>query len=295
MANDGAANSAAATVTITINPAAPPVVMYLSLEIGGSVSGAGAVADEDILSFNGTDFTMFFDGSDVGIPSTTDLDGFAVVDADTILLSLDIPISTAALGMAGSVPSFGSTVEDYDILQFDATSLGDTTSGTFSVFFDGSDVGLAPGPGSLDLDVDAIELLPGGDLVISTQDVVSAPGVSGQDEDMLRFTPTATGPATSGTWAVYFDGSDVGLDVAGAGNTDEDVKSVAVDGSNDIYLTTLGNFSVTFIGAVGPNEDVFVCLSPTTGVSTACGSGTIFFDGSSFGIASNNLDGIDLP
>ena len=36
-------------------------------------------------------------------------------------------------------------------------------------------------------------------------------GVSGADEDLLVFTATPLGATTSGTWAMVFDGSDVGL------------------------------------------------------------------------------------
>ncbi len=50
-------------------------------------------------------------------------------------------------------------------------------------------------------------VLPDGRLLISTLGNVSVTGASGADEDLLVFTPAALGSTTSGTWAMYFDGS----------------------------------------------------------------------------------------
>jgi len=136
------------------------------------------------------------------------------------------------------------TVDDSDIIRFDASSLGQTTAGTFLMYFDGSDVGLS----SSGEDVDAFELLASGALLVSAQGSVSVPGASGADEDLLAFTPSSLGPTTSGTFALYFDGSDVGLTSSG-----ENVDAAAVDAAGRIYLSTTGNFSVT--GVSGPGHD----------------------------------------
>jgi len=247
-------------------------VLYLSLSEGGTVGSLTGVGDEDILSFNGSAFAMLFDGSDVGVDAL-DLDGFVLVDADTIWMSFDNP---------GTIGSLG-TVDDSDIVQFDAATLGDNTAGAFSWAFDGSDVGLTTNAE----DVDAIDRLPDGSLLVSTFGNPDIPGVAGeQDEDLLSCTGTF-GATTSCTWSMYFDGSDVGLS-AGSENVD------AVDANGSIYLSTTGNFSVT--GAAGADEDVFVCTAPTTGANTACTySPTLFFDGSAWGLAANDVDEIKLP
>jgi hypothetical protein len=169
--------------------------IYLSLGNGGAytVGAVANVSNEDILRFEGTDFVMVFDGSDVGL-SSVDLDALTLVDADTILMSFNDPI-TLSLGI----------VDDSDILQFDATSPGDTTTGNFSWFFDGSDVDL-----TLDgEDVDGIELLPDGQLLLSTSEGISVSGLSAEDEDVLIFTPTAYGENTSGSWAMGLSINDV--------------------------------------------------------------------------------------
>jgi hypothetical protein len=251
---------------------------YLSLANSGAytVGSVANVSDEDILRFDGTDFSLFFDGSDVGVGSV-DLNAFILFDSDTILMSFDNPVTISGLG----------SVDDSDIVQFDATSLGDTTAGTFSWFFDGSDVGLTADSE----DIDGLDFLPNGQLLISAIGSASVTGVSGQDEDILILTPTSLGENTAGSWAMYFDGSDVGL----ANTSDEDVDGLAISTSGSIYLTTVGNFSVT--GISGADEDVFVCIPDSLGSDTACTfSSALSFDGSVWGLSGNDVDAIDpLP
>lgn len=247
--------------------------LYLSLAETGSdiVGDATEVGDEDILSFDGMNFAMVFDGSDVGV-AKLDLDALHIVDADTILMSFDRP---------GSIPGLGH-VDDSDIVQFDATSLGASTTGSFSLFLQGSAVGLDTDRE----DVDAIELLPDGRLLISTRGDVEVPGVSGRAEDLLALTPATPGDYTSGTWAMYFDGSDIG--------EVDDFNGAAVVAIGDIYLTTKDDFPVS--GVPGRNEDVFVCTPTSLGTVTACAdSPALYFDGSAFGLSDNDLDAIDLP
>lgn len=253
-------------------------LMYLSLANSGvyTVGTVSNVSDEDILRFEGTDFTMFFDGSDVGLGGV-DLDAFMLVDSDTILMSFDDPVTVGALG----------TVDDSDIVQFDATSLGSTTAGTFNWFFDGSDVELTTDSE----DIDAMEVLPDGQLLVSTVGSVTVTGVSSEDEDVLIFSPTSLGVDTSGTWSIYFDGSDVGL----TDTVNENVDALGVSNSGAVYLSTIGSFAVT--GISGENEDVFVCIPDALGVDTACSfSSSLSFDGSLWGLAGNDVDAMDpLP
>jgi hypothetical protein len=219
---------------------------------------------------------MFFDGSDVGLGGSTsrDVDAFYLLSDGSILLSLT---------GASSIPGVG-TVDDSDILRFVPSSLGTSTSGTFQWYFDGSDVGLT----SNGEDVDAITLAANGDLILSTAGGFSVPGAMGADEDMIRFSPTALGASTSGSWSVYFDGSDVGLNDSG----NEDSWGTWIDAaSGDIYLSTRGNFSV--IGASGDGADIFICDPVSLGLNTACLFGPgLYWDGSASGFAFERADGI---
>ena len=112
---------------------------------------------------------------------------------------------------------------------------------------------------------------------------------SARDEDLLAFTPTSLGPTTAGTFALYFDGSDVGL-----GESPEDIDAVSVDSSGRLIISTADTFAVP--GLSGEDEDVFV-FNPTQLGPTTAGtySPALFFDGSSVGLAANDVFGIDLP
>ena len=231
----------------------------------------------DILFFDGTNWSLFFDASDVGISTSgQDLNDFHIVDSSTLLLTFNATLTLDTL-----------TVEPWDVVQFNASSLGDVTAGTFSMYLDGNDVGLDT---TSEL-IDALDVLADGRVLISTSGSPVVPGISsGEDEDILAFTPTTLGDNTSGTWAMYFNGSDVGLADSGR----EDISGLDVLINGDIYLSALVDFSVA--GVSGLNEDVFVCIPTSLGDVTACAySSTLYFDGSTWGLDTNAVDGINIP
>jgi hypothetical protein len=258
---------------ITDNDGSQETVLYLSLKTSATLTGGLTVANEDILDFDGTDLSLFFDGSDVGLAGTN-VAAFAVIAADEILLSFSSP---------ETIPGIIGTVEDSDIVKFTATGLGDTTSGTFELFFRGSDSGLSP---TLE-DIDALELHNDGRLIVSTIANFAVTGVSGRDEDLIAFTPLTPGDYSSGTWEVYFDGSDVEL-------SGEDVYATTLDANGDIHLSTTNAFAVT--GVSGNDEDVFTFTPSQLGANTAGTYGSsLLFDGSLFGLDANDVNAIDIP
>ncbi|MBA3374725.1 MAG: hypothetical protein H0U00_02735 [Actinobacteria bacterium] len=264
-------------LTVIVNPAGGTSGSPLYFSLGSKATVGGiAAANEDVLFFDGTDFSRHFDGSDVGVGSFR-IDAFARLDATSLLISFD---------GAGTIPGISGSVDDSDVVRFDATSLGETTAGAFSLYFDGSDVGLTETSNAYD--VDALELLAGGDLLISTAGAFNVGGVSAADKDLVRFAGT-TGPNTSGSFSLYFDGSDVGLSSSG-----EDVDGAALDASGRIHLSTTGVFAVS--GVSGQDEDDFR-FTPTSTGQTTSGSydSTLYFDGSAFGLDGNDLFAIDLP
>ncbi len=250
-------------------------LLDLSISSNGARSvGALSLADEDIVRFDGSTFSMLFDGSDVGVKG--DVDAFARLDADSFLISLAAP---------ATLPDVGA-VDDSDVIRFDATSVGSTTAGAFSMYVDASDVDLTTDAE----DVDAVGVLADGRVLLSVRGKGSVTGVPTiQDEDLVAFTPASLGVATSGTFAVFFDGSDVAL--ADAATEDIDAASVAPDGR--ILLSALGTFAVP--GLVGADEDVFTCAPTALGASTACVySSSLSLDGSAWGLAGLGLDAVDL-
>lgn len=211
--------------------------------------------DEDILAYDpvAQRWLMYFDGSDVGV-GNADLDAFHVMADGSLLMSFDKPLRTTALGV----------IADADIVKFTPFQLGNNTSGAFSLYFDGSAVGLTAG----NEDIDALALDADGNLVISTLGTATVDGLVGRDEDLLRFTATSLGAETSGTWALYFDGSAVALN-AGA----EDVGGLWIDPTNaDLYLTVKGNFLATgsTSSISGDRDDIFGCVEFGPGETTDC-------------------------
>lgn len=249
------------TPTPTNTPLPSADVIHVSGNTGGNVGGVD-FKDEDILAYDtgsGT-WSMYFDGSDVGI--ARDLNGFTRLSDGSLLMTFDDPFSLSGIG----------TVDNSDILQFFPTSLGDNTAGSFSLYFDGSDVGLTTSGEN----IDAISLAPDGRLVVSTTGNFNVPGASGNDEDLLIFNATGFGSNTSGSFELHFDGSDVDLS-----NSGEDVGGNWIDpGTGEIYLSTQGNFSVP--GVSGASSDIFICAPSSLGSSTSC-TFSFYWDGSANG------------
>jgi hypothetical protein len=246
--------------------------LWMSFRSNTTIPGIGTVADEDIVSFDEGSglWTFEFDGSDVGLGSL-EIDGMAILPDGDLLLSF------TAAGTVG-----GLAVDDSDIVRFTPTSLGTNTAGTFSIYFDGSDVGLT----SNGEDVDSIALAADGRLIISTAGSISAIGASGRDEDLWIFTGTL-GASTSGSFALYFDGSDVGL----SGSSSEDVDAATLTTLGDLLFSTVGDFSVA--GLSGTDEDVAE-FSGSFGPSTS-GSFILRLDLSALGIdASEDVGSLHL-
>jgi hypothetical protein len=250
-------------ITVTVNAA----TLYFAVGTVQTLSGV-AVSTHDIVAFDGSNFSLLLDGEDVGLDATSEN-----IDALELLSNGHLLVSTTG---SFSVP--GLSGKDEDVIELTPGVLGATSTGSWSMRLDGSAVGLeAAGE-----DVDAVELLANGHLLVSTRDLVSVTNVSGEDEDVLDFDPG------TGVWAMYFDGTDVGLT-----NSSEDVDGFALAGGI-VYLSTAGNFSVT--GVAGSDEDVFM-FTPTQLGSTTAGtfSSTLFFDGSLLGLAGNDLTAIERP
>ncbi|RME47630.1 MAG: hypothetical protein D6796_07430, partial [Caldilineae bacterium] len=281
------------TVRVVYRPIVPvpPAQAYLSLRYnrtyGGSLAG---VRNEDVIGWDGTNFFLLFDGNDVGIRGLN-IDAVDVLtDAGAILMSFRQD------SFVPNVDGQVQRVDNSDIVKFIANSFGNGTNGSFTLFFDGSLVGLT----TFGEDVDGADLLPDGSLLISTRGGVNVPAdttnptgpsISGRDEDILRFTPHTPGDYTSGTWEMYFDGSNVGLREWGS----EDVNGLTFNGGS-LYLTTRGNISAPGAPAALGN-DIFVCALTTTGLnSTTCAyNPALFFQGNAFGLGNNVLNAIDIP
>lgn len=201
-----------------INRPTLPGPRFVSVTAAGKI-GNLAVARGDIVSYNPVHnvWEMVFDASDLNLRGN--LTAFDFMDDDSLLLVYD--------AVARRVPDIGE-VRPQQIIRFQpqAGGLGPDTTGTLTVYLDGRQVGLT----TLAERIDALDALPNGDLLISTYGSVAVPGVSGLDEDILRFHPTRLGDFPTGTWTMEFDGSAAGV-VA-------DLNGLSVeDGAGHRYVT----------------------------------------------------------
>lgn len=246
--------------------------------------GTTVYEDEDIITYDkasGT-WSLFFDGSDVGLKSV-DVNSFYMDGSGSILMSFDKP--------AKKLPGMGTVVaDDSDIVRFTPTSLGVNTAGTFSLYFDGSDVALTTGGE----DIDAIAFTPDGKLVISVLTSAVVPGPSGNlkaaDEDLLIFTPTQLGNTTAGTWAMYFDGSDVNAKIT-------DITAAWIEPDNGYILLALEKKAP--LGSITVNTyDILRCIPGSLGDNTTCTALNLYWKGANNGFSSSlyKIDGfVFLP
>lgn len=241
--------------------------LYLSFEDNATLNGV-TFADEDVVSVDTTtnSVSIIFDGSQYGV--SADLNAFAMLPDGSYLMSFATPLTIG-----------GVSADDSDIVRFDPTTE------TFEMYLDGSDVNLT----SSSEDIDAIGIAVQGDLIISTtgSHYVNGSSLYGTDEDLLVFYATSLGDNTSGSFVSGFDGSDVGLT-----SYSEDVTGVTYDGNGtgDIYLSTLGSYSVS--GLSGNTADVIICSPTSLGTTTAC-DWSLYWSGTQAGISTfNAIDGL---
>lgn len=207
--------------------------IYFSISEDFYLDGFGVIRDEDVLRFLPTStgvvtagsFEMFFDGSanrlqgcgvdidaleiDEGIVQGVDADNDGIAnDVDACPLDADNDIDND--GMCGNVKMYfspTSTVNidgvwyaDEDIVMFDEST------GQYSKYFNGSNVGLSAS------DVDAIKLLDDQSILLSVNCSTVLAGFGELNkEDILRFVPQTLGEQTSGHFELYTDGSEIGL------------------------------------------------------------------------------------
>jgi hypothetical protein len=197
----------------------------------------------DILGYdlNTNTWGFLFDGSDVGLKRS--IHGFTFDPFGDLLISF-------ASNQKVQIGASKILMKPQDIVKFTPTTLGDTTSGTFTWYFDGSDVGLS----TANERIDGFERLSDGRLLISTNNKAEVPGpgsttITAEDEDILVFTPVTLGSTTSGTWALYFDGSTI------PGLAEEDIIGTSVDPvTGDLFISMYSDFS--FLSVSGDRNDV---------------------------------------
>ena len=276
-ATDAAGNtgSDSSADELSILPPTPPVLLFsLASSIttaSASVMGGLTARANDIIGFDGSNFSVWLNGNASGMAGAA-LRDFHILSDDELVVAFQKPVN---LG--------GIAFDDSDLAR-----LNRNASGGFdvSMLFDGSDVGLTTNGEA----VDAVTGLPDGSWLISTRGSGSVPGVSSfKAQDILRFTPTSLGQNTRGSWRLYADMSDVGIS-----SSAENITAMSAASDGRLFLTTSGNASSNGLSAA--NEDVFA-FRPTRLGNTTSGSfqQPLHFDGSLYGLGPNALTGIQVP
>lgn len=247
--------------------------IFVGTNLGGTVGGIH-FSDVDIMALDmdtGT-WSKFFEGKDVNV--STNLTGFTFEPGNCLLMAFDGNEKKLGLGF----------IKPHDILKFCPTSLGTTTTGTFSVYFDGSDVGISAAGEKLD----ALERLPDGRLLLSTKGDFKVKDAAdnwlqGRDEDILIFTPSSLGVNTIGTFAMYLDGSEF------PGLKTEDVTGIYYNPLNgDLHITVMGDYTVG--GVPGDSNDVIILRPDGGGGYNALPYWNGAADGYSFVLRSMHID-----
>ncbi|MCB8979732.1 MAG: CSLREA domain-containing protein [Ardenticatenaceae bacterium] len=248
--------------------------LYLSTAHSGTVDGI-VYSPEDVLGFdleNGQ-WSLLFDGSDVGLAGQ-DVTAFAWLPDGSLLVAVAEDFYLGALNQPVAGKG-GSNVDNADILRFTPQSLGENTSGTWSLYFDGSDVDL----NSPQEAIRALTVLADGRIVISTKGPFKAGSLNAKSRDLVVFTPTSMGENTSGSWALYFDGSDVPLLSA----SQDSLEAVHQDEeTGDLYLVSSGNGS-----------QVLTCSPASLGSNTDC-TPTVFWNAADYGLYDAQIDAIAI-
>lgn len=182
--------------------------LLLSFDAATSLAGLGTIDDSDLVRFAPTSlgantagsFSIYFDGSDVGLTTTNeDIDGVGIAPDGRLLIST-----------LGAVSVTGVSAADTDLLAFSATALGTTTSGAWTLYVDGSDVGLTDNSTE---DLRGIWVASGGQLYLSTAGTFSVTGTNGGGDDVFVCTPTSLGSTTACTFGpgLYWAGNLYGF------------------------------------------------------------------------------------
>ena len=177
--------------------------ILLSLDVSPTLGNLGRVDDSDIVHFipfslgeNTTgNFEWYFRGADVGLSKNGE-------DIDAIDLTKDGQLILSTVG-SFSVP--GVSGYDEDLLVFTPTSLGYLTNGSWSLYFDGSDVGLGD---SSSEDVNAVWIDTAiNRIYLTTLGSFNVANMSGDGSDIFICIPNSLGSTSSCSFTSYWTGS----------------------------------------------------------------------------------------
>ena len=222
--------------TTTVNPPPTGTEIYMTWDGNPTVDGI-LFGSEDIAKYDvtGNTLTKHFDGDDV-LPVTANLDMIEVV-GNTIYMSFKASTVIGGLG----------TILPGDIVRFDGTSFGhNSTSGTFSLFFEGAPNGVSGFAENVDSGfIDPAD----GKLVVGFTGTADLPGLGLlPDEGLAKLD-------APNTWSLY--SLDPNLEL-----TSEDMNGADITNGN-LWFTTFGQYFLPALTGTAGSNVVSCTPSPT--------------------------------
>ncbi len=234
---------------------ATPTALFASTDTPGTVDGVEFGA-EDILSFFGTVWELYFDGSEYGLqPGKHDIEAFSVWQPITDTREIYISFYQNKVKVDGVGAVMGQ-----DVIKF-TEIISPSASYSYELFFDGSDVGLS----TVGEKIDGLEVFPFpmddcmAVLGISTLGQYSIPAkftggagkLTGDGSDVLLFCATNLGEDTAGLWSKFFDGREKEMS-----KNYLDSLSLISPSPYEVIFTTPGAFALD--EALGGHSDVYL-------------------------------------
>ena len=201
-----------------------------------TVPGLPVQQDEDVLAFDGTLWSTWFDGTPntrLGTNNNADIDALSLGNeagtppapptADPLVFST-----------VGNVSPDGVITEpdDADVYGWSGTA--------FSRSVDATSIGVLAGA-----DVDGLDYVDATHFYVSFNANTRLPGLGAvQDEDVVYY--------NNGTWELFFDGTAAGLTRAA-----QDVDAIMVVNANLLLFSTVGNVKPPGVGGGADNSDIY--------------------------------------
>ena len=219
------------------------------------------------------DFEIYFDGSDVGLSAGTQIESISRDAAGNLLMTFN-DVTT--------VDGITFQTEDVALFTFANDGFGSDTDGGFSLYLDGSDVGIQ---GAV---IDGISVQADGSLFMTFSTDGNVPLIGTvRAGDVVFFDQTQLGNDTQGAFVLAIDGSDIGFS-----GPLENIDALDVNGDNLSFSTT-GAFAVD--GLTGGPSDIGVFVADGTGAITTGTFATQYQVASdAFGLFGLNITGFHL-
>ena len=221
-----------------------------SYSVDTTLTGVGAVQDEDIVEFSAGTWSVWFDGTAAGLTagnffSDQDIDAFSL-PGTTVAPPPPPPPAPAPTGNGNGPVVFSTlgnvnptgvagTADDADLYSFNGT----TTTREL-------DVTAIPAASRLpaSANIDAYDRVDATHFYASFADNTRVPGLGVvQDEDVVYY--------NNGSWSVRFNGTAHGLTKAA-----EDIDAISVSG-NTLYFSTAGNINPPGVGGSADDADIY--------------------------------------